>query len=166
MANNAEEGTPGNPVVGLPRAVSPFLFDASHAEGLIGSEFQSQWFRLLEEQRAAFHHSISLDDFYADLSADSVIEGLYLLSLVDPLVSGMMRDPERHQANLMYGLDRVRFTSRVYIKDALSLKCRIGKVDRRQTGVVLGLDCELLVAGSDRPGMTANLLAFYPVATI
>ncbi len=165
MSNSAEEGTPVNPVAGLPRSVSPFLFDAARAEELIGSEFQSQWFRLVEEQRAAFHHSISLDDFYAGLSADSVIEGLYLLSLVDPLVSGMIRDPERHQANLMYGIDRVRFTSRVYMKDVLSLKCRIGKVDRRQAGVVLGLECELLVAGSDRPGMVANLLAFYPIAT-
>ena len=100
---------------------------------------------------------------YDELDSDTVVEGFYLLSLVDPLVSGLFRRAEGHDEVLNYGVEQVRFPSTVREDDVLRLHCSVPAVMVRPSGGrVVRYDCTLEVDCRDAPGMVATWLLHVP----
>jgi len=146
----------------MPDSGGPLLFADSDIEGLVGRRFESRWFQIDADAPQQFIRSSFLESIYPGLSADSVVEGFYLLSLLDPLACGLFRHRERHESALNYGLDRVRFISPVYTKDTLRLQCELARAESRPSGWLVMVRCTLELAGKERPAMVADWLLLFP----
>jgi hypothetical protein len=155
-------GTAGNPFRGMPDSGGLLLFADSDIESLVGRKFESRWFQIDTDAHQQFIRSSFLESTYAALSPDSVVEGFYLLSLLDPLAGGLFRHRDKHESALNYGLDRVRFISPVYPKDALRLQCEFARAESRPTGWLVTIRCTLELDGKERPAMVADWLLLFP----
>jgi acyl dehydratase len=130
---------------------------------LVGSAATTAWFRVDPAAHRAFMGACFLDQVYDALDDDTVVEGFYLLSLVDPLVSGLFRRSERQDDVLNYGVEHVRFPSTVREADLLRLHCAVPTVTVRPSGGrVVRYECTLEVDGRDAPGMVATWLLHVP----
>lgn len=138
-------------------------FPYPDAVDLVGRTATTAWFRVDPDAHRAFMGACFLGRVYETLDSDTIVEGFYLLSLVDPLVSSLFRRATDHDEVLNYGVDSARFPSTVREADVLRLHCTVPSVLVRPSGGrVVRYECTLEVAGRDRPGMVATWLLHVP----
>ena len=149
-------GSPENPHLGIPDLSHPLFFDDTDLADLTGRQLTSGWFRVEGEAEAAFYRATFLDRLYGKPDAQAVVEGFYLLALLDPLLACVARHRTKQLAALNYGTDRVRFVSPVRQADPLRLHATLTAASARPSGVLATWRCVLEVAGRERPALTAD----------
>jgi hypothetical protein len=156
-------GPHGDAFEGIPDPRRPLLVATADFPSLIGQSFESELFRISPIAHSNFLKGTFLSSVYrSPLGSESLIEGFYLLALLDPLVAGLVRNSEGHETALNYGTNRVRFLSPVHESDLLRLQCRIISVAAKESGCLVGWDGSLELVPQARPAMHAEWLVLYP----
>jgi acyl dehydratase len=158
-------GSPENPHVGIPDLFRPLLFDDTDLPNLTGRELTSAWFRVAPQADVAFYRATFLDRVYGEPDDQAVVEGFYLLALLDPLLACVARHRSKQRAVLNYGTDRVRFVSPVRQADPLRLHATLIAASARPSGLLATWRCVLEVAGRERPALTADWLVLFADAS-
>lgn len=143
---------------------------------LEGRSFVGEW-RLLEQERIGeFDSSTYVDDEAAgyafdDYPADEaggflMFEGLHTLGMVLPLIETGLLIRDRSATGLVYGLDRVRFTSPVYVGDRLRAVGTVESVTPRNGGHLMRIATVVEIEGRPKPAYVVDfLLLWFPVGT-
>lgn len=140
------------------------LHDLSLEEiaGLAGQRYVGPWFVLDDGDREAFERTTWLDMVYPEPPSpefgDDVVEGFFTLGLLDALWNQVMRFDRTTTYTMNYGLDRVRFVSRVRTGQRLRLELEVAEVSPKSGGLLVRLACAIAVDGQERPGMVADWL--------
>lgn len=93
---------------------------------------------------------------------ETLVDGLYLLSLLPHFFWQLWHYRDEGTWALNYGYDRVRFVTPVHVGDRVRLSFHvIEATSRGDDGVLVKAANRLEVAGSDRPGMTAESLTLF-----
>lgn len=92
--------------------------------------------------------------------ADDMIEGFHSLSLLDYLINKVIHIDPNQAYGFNYGLDRVRFPSVTRADTDLTFTVHVASVQERGEGYLVTYECQLGVDGADKPGMTAEWLAY------
>jgi acyl dehydratase len=155
-------GSVEHPFVGLPDLSDPMPYGDADLSALLGRDFASAWFTVNPEAEAAFVRGTFLDRIYQGLDAESIVEGFYLLALLDPLLASVVRHRDKQDSALNYGLDRTRFTTPVHMRDVLRAIFTLGKVSARPSGQLVRWRCVVEVSGRTRPALVTDWLMFLP----
>ena len=131
---------------------------------LVGETVVGETFSLTREDQLAFEKATWVDRAYPDPDPpefpEDVVEGFFLLSLLDALTRmALLFDPETCWA-LNYGLDRVRFVSELSMGDRIVPSFEILSVREKNEGYLVLKRCTLSKEGASRPGMVADWLAY------
>ena len=127
---------------------------------LEGKTFTGEWFTVDADRLDQFDHATHTDE-NPDLPEgadypDGLVEGFYLLALLDHLVTTAMAavdGPEVYGWN--YGFDKVRFTSPVLAGQPIRVHGRIAEVTPRAEGCLALLDVRIEVEGREKPACVA-----------
>jgi acyl dehydratase len=131
---------------------------------LVGRKVSGETFTISASQQDLFERATWVDRAYADNEAEefpeTIVEGFFLLSLLDALsrFAGMI-DPDTTWG-LNYGVDRARFVSPIYFGDPIVPEFEILQVKSKHDGYLVLQRCTLTVEGSERPGMVADWWGF------
>ncbi|MFK0033724.1 hotdog family protein [Pseudomonas monteilii] len=138
------------------------VLEVSQLKSAVGQVFTSPWFQVDREHCAKFAESSFLDLVYTDPAVneryqDGLVEGFYIVSLMDALRSCAYRDhPSHHGIN--YGSNRLRFIQPVTYSDVLRLECLIAEVSERANGELVEVECRLMAQGHERPSVVYSLM--------
>jgi acyl dehydratase len=160
-AANASGGE-GNPALGMVDVSRPLLFNGSDLAELTGRRLSSGWFCIDPDADASFSRATFLDRVYGPSVESPIVEGFYLLALLDPLLASVVRHRTNQSSAVNYGTDRVRFVSPVRPSDALRLVSVLAEVSLRPSGQLARWSCVVEISGRQRPALTAEWLVFFP----
>ncbi|WP_052195364.1 MaoC/PaaZ C-terminal domain-containing protein [Deinococcus radiopugnans] len=124
----------------------------------VGMESLSDWLTIDQEHLSEFSHSTYLDPAHVDLTASrnhalgpELVDGFLLLSL---LVYFNFKSPLSSldgSYGFNYGLDRVRFTSPVFLGEPVRVRRKVTQVvDKTPTRTLVTVDIEM-EAGRESP---------------
>ena len=132
--------------------------------GLEGETVVGEVFSLTHEDQSAFEAATWVDRAYPDPDPpefpSDILEGFFLLSLLDAVTRlALLFDPETCWA-LNYGLDRVRFVSPLFIGDRIVPTFEFVTIREKDDGYLVLRRCTLTAEGSSRPGTIADWWAY------
>lgn len=126
---------------------------------LAGREFVGEWFRASSERNDAFDVVAYVSDNTHQLQGGNfphgLMEGFYLLALLDHLTNKVVFVDDERWSGWNYGLDRVRFVQPLTINDTFRVRGTVSEVVLRGDDYVVLLDCEYEVRGRRKPAMVA-----------
>ncbi|GAB2845649.1 hypothetical protein ACFQ0P_04115 [Microbacterium insulae] len=130
---------------------------------LEGEEATGDWFSVDAEHVAAFDKAsyFPADEDYMDGYPDGLVEGFYLLALLDEFGSRLFPFDTQTLIPWNYGLDRVRFITPVHIDEPLRLSATITRVDDRGDSLLVATEYRAELAGADRPAFVAEQLTLW-----
>ncbi len=133
------------------------MFDA--LPDTVGQVVVGEPFVLGEDDSALFHRATWLDKAYTtDVPEfpDTLVEGFWLLSMLDATARFAMSDADETTWGLNYGLDKVRFVSPVHFGDRVIPTFETREVIEKDGGYKVLRHCTFQVEDADRPAMTAD----------
>ncbi|MFF5085009.1 hypothetical protein ACFY36_48895 [Actinoplanes sp. NPDC000266] len=142
-------------------ADDPISASATWAEvpGLAGRTFRGSWFSASPERNGAFDEVTYVHDNVHQLDGghfpDGLMEGFYVLSLLDHLVNEVVYVDDPRWSGWNYGLDRVRFVSPLTVADRFRVHGTIREITARGENYLVLLDCAFEVEGRNKPAMVA-----------
>ncbi|NIE72955.1 MaoC family dehydratase [Pantoea sp. Ap-967] len=144
-------------------STSPILSIAD-LESNIGVELSCPSFLIDPDEAARFSRSTYLDQAYPESEFDSpykdgLIEGFYLISLMDALKKCTFRDASDYYG-LNYGSNRLRFIEPIYLNDLLTFTCSVTSIQSKAQGFLVELRCQLKKHGTDRPAVDYSMIYF------
>ncbi|MFG2966888.1 hypothetical protein ACGFZS_26800 [Streptomyces sp. NPDC048288] len=132
----------------------------SEVPSLAGGEFVGSWFTASPERNEAFDEVTYVLDNKHVLDGghfpEGLMEGFYLLALLDHLVNEVVYVEDPKWSGWNYGLDRVRFVSPLTTGDRFRVRGTLREVTPRRDGHLVLLDCAYEVEGRDKPAMVAE----------
>lgn len=128
----------------------------------IGVVRETPPFRIDSNYSNLFGRSTYLDVAYPEsgigsVYEDGLVEGFYLLSLVDVLKKCTYQDDPSYYA-LNYGSNKLRFIEKVLCTDILSFKSKILNVKEKGGGYLVEVDCEFWTENITRPAVSYSLI--------
>jgi acyl dehydratase len=161
----AHRGSPDEPFVGIPDSSLAPGIEVDQLDKLVGQTFESAWFQIDATAHRHFVESTFLDRVYGTpFTSFTMVEGFYLLALLDPLVAGLVRIRDAQESALNYGTNRVRFIRPVHESDTLQLKCRIASVIKKSSGTLAEWDCTIQRVENQETVMVGSWLVLYPAS--
>ena len=129
---------------------------------LVGSTFEIPAFRIHQDEVDAFEDLTGVTHIFKDFRVadypSGMIEGFHSLSLVDYLTQSVVRPDPVTTYPLNYGINHVRFPSKMTVHDTLWYRSEITDVVPRGEGYVITYDIAVGVQGSDKPGLVVQWL--------
>ena len=155
-------GTIEKPYIGLPLGkINPKIIEIDKSADSFVSKITTPWFVICEKSYKQFGYSTYLDLYYPEEdSDDDYIEGFYLLSLLDPLVTPLFKFVPNATDNLNYGIDKLRFTSKVTKNDILRLACSIKSIRSKPSAKVVKVYCVMELYGREKPAFVTDWLIY------
>jgi carnitine-CoA ligase len=126
---------------------------------LVGAKTRGEPFTVTAEEQDRWDRACWIDRAYPDEDPDfpeNIIEGFYALSLLDALARFAGLSDDESSWGLNYGLDRVRFVSKMYFGDRIIPEFEIVEVRPKGEGYLVLRRCSLTVEGAERPGVIAD----------
>lgn len=127
---------------------------------LTGRSFTGDWFAVDGNKLPLFEEASYVDQnpdgLDLALYPEQLVEGFHLLSLLDHLMSRVLRPAPGEISGWNYGLDRVRFVSPVRAGERMRLTFEVLQAEPRGDGYLLLFDCVIEVENRTRPGFTAQ----------
>lgn len=139
-------------------------FTVDELKESVGLELFGGWFKVDPTANDEFCRSTYIDVIYgadnpqAEFEED-LIEGFYLLSLVDALKARVYKDDLKYFP-LNYGSNKLRFVEQVSLQSVLRFSCVINQVEKKGDGYLVELICKLEIRNSDRPALTYSSLYY------
>ncbi|WP_122276636.1 hypothetical protein [Pseudomonas syringae group genomosp. 3] len=130
----------------------------------IGEEFVGDWFKIDPISNDSFCQSTYIDVIYDDSNPQAVyeehlIEGFYLVSLIDALKARVYKDDPAFYA-LNYGSNRLRFVEQVTLNSILQFSCVVESVMKKHEGYLVELECKISIKGIERPALIYSILYY------
>lgn len=130
----------------------------------IGERLVGDWFKIDPVANDEFCRSTYLDEIYGEDNAqaayeEDLIEGFYLVSLVDALKARVFKDDTGFYA-LNYGSNKLRFIEQVTLRSVLRFSCVIEKVESKGNGYLVELICTLDIKDVERPALVYSSLYY------
>lgn len=138
------------------------VFRLDDIPGLLGTTFVGDWMSVSAEKILEFDSSTYVvdDDYGTSLEdyPDGMLEGLHTLGLLPQLLDSGLRMEDTDAYALVYGFDKVRYLSRVFVGERMRVRGTVAEVRPRNHGYVTRLDCTVEVEGRDKPAYVAEWL--------
>lgn len=155
----------------MPDVHTPITFTLDEIPGLVGTEFTGTWLTVEQETIAMFDKSTYVDDDKAGYSFDDyptgMFEGLHTLGMIYTLVESGFQIRDFSAMGLVYGFDRVRFTSPVHAGQQLRAHGIVEEVRPRGDAYNVGLAVTVSIRGQEVPAYVAKWWVLYqPVGRI
>ena len=141
----------------------PTITSLEEAAGLTGAAATGEWFSVDAAHVAAFDTAsyFPLDEDYMDGYPDGLIEGFYLLALLDEFGSRLFPFDTSALLGWNYGLNRVRFITPVRVGQPLRLTGTITAAEPRGDGILVTTEFAGELADAERPAFIAEQLTLW-----
>lgn len=87
----------------------------------------------------------------------TIAHGYLTLSLLPRLIGGLMEVTDASMG-VNYGIDRLRMTSPVPVDSRIRANARLARTEPKGGGVLMHVEVEIEIEGSDRPALIATVL--------
>ncbi len=130
---------------------------------LVGSTAIGEWFSVDAEHVVAFDTAsyFPLDENYMDGYPEGLIEGFYLLALLDEFGSRLFPVDTDALIGWNYGLNRVRFVTPVHVGQPIRLSATVESVEQRDDAALVTITYRGELGGVDRPAFVAEHLTLW-----
>lgn len=153
------------------------VFDFISIPTLAGRSFCGDWLLVEKDRIKEFDSSTyvnddeagyNLTDYPTDDSNNFVMfEGLHTLGMILTLVDSGLHLQDKSAMGLVYGFDRVRFTSPVYAGQRLRARGTVTEVRPRDNGHLLTMSCVVDIQDQDKPAYVADWsILWLPVGSV
>lgn len=141
----------------------PTIETLDAAAALTGATATGEWFSVDAAHVSAFDTAsyFPLDEDYMDGYPDGLIEGFYLLALLDEFGSRLFPFDTAALLGWNYGLNRVRFITPVHVDQPLRLTGTILAAERRGDGILVTTEFTAELSDADRPAFIAEQLTLW-----
>lgn len=143
-------------------APTKFVFSLHEIPDYLGVTFVGDWMSVTADKILDFDSSTYVvdDDYGTSLEdyPEGMLEGLHTLGLIPQLVDSGFRMEDQDAYALVYGFDKVRYLSRVFVGERMRVRGVVREVRPRNHGYVTLLDCIVEVEGRDKPAYVAEWL--------
>lgn len=141
----------------------PLIRSLDAAAALTGATAKGEWFSVDAAHVAAFDTAsyFPLDEDYMDGYPDGLIEGFYLLALLDEFGSRLFPFDTSALLGWNYGLNRVRFITPVHVDQPLRLTGTITAARPRGDGILVTTEFTGELTDADRPAFIAEQITLW-----